>query len=577
MDQNYKININPKQPSSEDIARHQDFDALLEQFKATPAPPKAGGQIRRLIYIGAAVAAVAAAVLVFIINPAILSPNISSDEYFAQQEFINPPIQSIETDFKSQKINVNQGGVFEYASGSRMVVPAAAFMNDRGTAVEGEVNIHFKEYHDFVDFFLSGIPLHYDSAGQRYHLESAGMVEIYAEQNGQRLTLAPNKAIEVELVSEIILPNGNIVPNYNIYRLDTANRNWVYQDIDKIQLLEDEVLDTAEALYPLKKELLININEIEAKAANELAEIEASVPKPVEPLKPQRKNGENPSLELDFLGDNLIVEGASAEKRAQLKAMYEGTIWQISPKSPAIDERAFNVAWENAQLKPLNNIDYELTLLSGDNQVQLIVNPVLTGSDYDNAIAQYEAARASYEQLMAEREAQLKAKKDALESQTQKEKTLAQEAFNNRLNALRDQGLEYATTQEIIKRKVINRFTVNQFGVFNCGRPLLPDEHEVRATFVDQNGKRYANHTAFLVDKSKNTINRFYASRGAVMNFNTQSENLMWIVTDGEQIAVFSPENFRAINDKKGGYTFRMNLIEQKIASEADLRQVLSF
>ena len=29
----YNIKINPPQPSSDDIAKHQDFDALLAQFK----------------------------------------------------------------------------------------------------------------------------------------------------------------------------------------------------------------------------------------------------------------------------------------------------------------------------------------------------------------------------------------------------------------------------------------------------------------------------------------------------------------------------------------------------------------
>ena len=571
MNQNYKIKLNSSQPSSKDIARHQNFDALLDNYQAA-AQPKPRPRLRRLVYIGSAAAAAALLLLfVFLIDN---SPNLSAEEYFAQQEFVHPPMEDIKAQFASQRTDINQGGIFEYASGSRLLVPAGAFLDQAGQPVSGEVDIHMKEFHDYVDFFLSGIPMVYDSAGTRYNLESAGMIEIYAEQNGQRLQLAPGKAIEVELVSEVILPNVNVSPRYNIYKLDTAQRNWVYQDIDKIQLLEDEVLDSSDPLYPMKKELIENINAIEARAATDLTAIESSVIEPDAPVKPQPANGDNPSLELDFLQDNIIVDG---DGEADFQRKYEGAIWQISPKSGPYDERAFNVTWENMKLRQLNGVDFELLLINPSNELRLVVNPVLSGADYEAALAEYQKEFAIYEQKMAEREAQLVEEKLALEQRVEDEKIAAQKAFDDRLKALRDQGLAYAASQEIIKRKVINRFKATSFGIWNCDRPIPPDEYQIQARFVDQNGTRYNNHTAFLVDKSRNTVCRFYASKGANMNFNAKSENLMWIMTEEGKIAVFPPENFKKINQQKGDYTFNMTLVDREVKTESDVREILQF
>ncbi|MFT5913321.1 MAG: hypothetical protein ACI9XO_004868, partial [Paraglaciecola sp.] len=59
MKQNY-IKLNPKKLSSEDIARHQDFDALLKQFETekTVQPTKIHKMRALYYYLGAAAAAV---------------------------------------------------------------------------------------------------------------------------------------------------------------------------------------------------------------------------------------------------------------------------------------------------------------------------------------------------------------------------------------------------------------------------------------------------------------------------------------------------------------------------------------
>ena len=224
MKNNYNIKLNPKQLTSEQIAKHQDFDALLRQFEkgGIVEPPAKSAKIRPLYYyIGAAAAMLG--LLVYFIGS---TDNYQqkSEQYFANQEFIQSPIETAKAQFASYAFNANQGGVYEYKSGSRLVVPAAAFVNDRGELIEGEVIIKYREFHDFIDFYLSGIPMTYDSAGTIYTLESAGMMEIYAEKDGQKVKVAPGKSIDVELASAINAPKHlNVPPDYNIYKLDSEN------------------------------------------------------------------------------------------------------------------------------------------------------------------------------------------------------------------------------------------------------------------------------------------------------------------------------------------------------------------
>ena len=79
------------------------------------------------------------------------------------------------------------------------------------------------------------------------------------------------------------------------------------------------------------------------------------------------------------------------------------------------------------------------------------------------------------------------------------------------------------------------------------------------------------------MDKNKNTVYRFYANEKADVLYNKFSENLLWIVTRENKLAVFPPEKFKAIDKKEGKYTFVMDLVDEAIASEEDVRRILQF
>lgn len=566
MKQNYNIKRNPAPLSDAQIAKHQDFDALMAAYQAAE-PPKRTARVRRMWVAASAVAAALVGLIGF--STLFLNKNQTYEAqqaaYFKAQEYINPPL-AVEAKFASYEINVSEGGSYAYADATRIIVPSDAFEDENGQAIEGDVNLYYREMHDYVDFFLSGIPMTYDSANVTYNLESAGMVEIYAEKDGQRVRMAKDKSIDIELASVIEVPDINLPPNYNIYKLDTISRKWVYQEIDRIELLDDwdEVSDAdprklAQQTY--KQTLL----EIETARDVALEALENSVPMPKIPIRPKARDRKLQTFDLDFL-DSF---GASEEAQT-LKSKYQGAIWQVAENSRPIPQNAARLEWDNVDLKTLPNGQYQLTLIRTDRQLELIVEPAVKQVDYQAALAAYETALSEYDARIAARESEIAAQRSNI-MQTAKEKAeSATTDFEQYLKA-------NSTNVSPIRRKVVNKFKATSLGIWNCDRPIPPMEYELEVQFVDsETGEIYENTTGYLVDKSRNTIYRFLVNESTRLKFNQQSENFLWLVTADNEIAVFRPAQFKALDEKALQHTFELEKIPNSLKTQADVRKVLS-
>lgn len=579
----YNINLNPKNLSTQEINKHKNFDALLKQYNAVPA--KRPFNIKVFYYIAGSVAA---ALLGFFLYTGVFGDHeMTTKEYLATKPYINPPFVNIKPVYENVVVDVNQGGEYTYKSGSKITVPPAAFVHNTGELVKGNVDIKYREFHDFIDFFLSGIPMEYDSAGTNWVLESAGMVEIFAEQNGIRLNVAPGKEINVELVSEIMVPapERGKIPSFNIYKLDEADRNWVYKGKDDIEIIEEDLsaLFAESAENSPERQLLQDLARIDQKKNAELAAIESTIPKPATPVKPERANGSDYVFNFDFADEtannrNNQAEGAAHEEINQIRKQYANTLWQVAPNNSDFNEEMVSqIAWEDMKLEQVNHRDYELTLINPDKVIKVIVNPVLNSKDYDKALQEFNQDFAAYQQKIAEREAILRTQKEELEKRIQLERKVAEKKYDEQLAIYKANGRDDLATELMIKQKVVNRFSANSLGTWNCDRPLPPAVYRLRGEFVDNKSKKYNQELAFLVDKNQNTVYRFYAKERANVTYNKFSENLLWIVTRENKLAIFTPEKFKDIDKKEGDYTFVMDLVNQEISSEEDVRKILQF
>ena len=493
---NYNINLDPKDLSSQEINKHKDFDALLQQVNTVPA--KKPFNIKVLYYLAGSVAAALLIGSIFISLSS--DQGMTTEEYLASQPYVNPPLKNIEPVYEKAVINVNQGGEFVYESGSKIIVPPAAFVDNDGQLVEGDVDIKYREFHDFVDFFLSGIPMEYDSAGVNYSLESAGMVEIFAEQNGIRLNVAPGKEIDVELVSEIAVPiaNRGEVPAYNIYKLDEEKRNWVYKGRDDIEFIEDDMSDLfiEEDMSAPEQEYIKELAEIEQKENAEVASIESKIAIPPTPVKPERANGNDYVFNFDFSDEEVGISyrnsSSAQEDIHELRKQYANTLWQVAPNNDDFNEDMVGqIAWEDMKLEQINNRDYELTLINPNKVLKVIVNPVLSSNDYDKALEEFNQDFAVYQTQIAEREEALKVQKQELEERIKLERLAAQKRYEEKLAIFKENGRDDLATNLMVNQKVINRFSASSLGTWNCDRPLPPAVYRLKGEFVDKKSKKY--------------------------------------------------------------------------------------
>ncbi|MCX6311576.1 MAG: hypothetical protein NT084_08045 [Bacteroidetes bacterium] len=139
-----------------------------------------------------------------------------------ENSLVRPPISGLDVQKNIYSTNAATGGLVEYPSGTKIIIPDHAFVDANGNEVSGNVTIDYREFRDQVDILVSGIPMVYDSAGQKGDFQSAGMFELNASVNGQEVFLAPNKKVDLEFA---VVDSAS---SYNFYRLD-EKEGWVYQ------------------------------------------------------------------------------------------------------------------------------------------------------------------------------------------------------------------------------------------------------------------------------------------------------------------------------------------------------------
>jgi len=590
---NYKINFNKQVPSSADIKKHQNFDGLMAEYEhsQSDAPsPRADRKPRRIWRRLAVAAAAAVGLLVLAIG---FGRGKKNKAMAGNAPYVNPPMEStVAEEVLTSTVAANRGGRIVFKSGTVAVVPPRAFANRAGEVVAGEVEIKIKEYHDYIDFFLSGIPMQYDSLGTMYQLESAGMIEIYAEQDGERLDLMPEKSIDIELKSTVQVKPGSAVPNFNIYKLNEDKENWEYVTRDKMSFIGEEPSRdhgedsheplTIEGLESNKQKAL---RALDQTLVRELSAFENSIPLPVKPQRPEKANTNNPTFELKLddrvVQNNISEEEASLQKSEaelrELQKKYDKFIWEVLPGQATWSSAIATTDWDDREIRANGNNQYTVTFIKGESRVDVNVKPVLVGKYYSAALEKFEQEFAAYTAVTTERQAKIDIKKAELEKIKAARAAVSEAEFDERIAEMKAAGLDRAASNEMIKREVLNSFNVTSFGIWNCDRPLPAYAAMLKGKFTDQFDSEYNGLTAFRADRSRNTVAKFTVGEGIQVQYNENSDNLMWFVTPENKIAVYRPQDFKKIKKKRGDFTFVMDLEEQTIDSEDDIRKILDF
>jgi hypothetical protein len=147
----------------------------------------------------------------------------------ADRPFIAPPFPHLDVPFQVFQADTERDNLFDLPNGGHLKVPAKAFVDANGNVLSGTVELRYREMHNDVDIFRTGIPMEYDSGGRR-QLETAGMFELRGSQNGSEVQVRQGAALEVRLAS--FSPDNNFMAYY----LDEKDRNWKFLDYDRAEV-----------------------------------------------------------------------------------------------------------------------------------------------------------------------------------------------------------------------------------------------------------------------------------------------------------------------------------------------------
>lgn len=275
--------------------------------------------------------------------------------------FVNPPLKGINVPFSSYKIQGNKAKTIQHSSGSLIKIPTNAFINKNGDVIKGNVEIKYREFKDIAEIFASGIPMNYNDKGTEFHFESAGMIEILAYQDGQPILINPKKKIDIEMTSDYA---GT---QYNLYSLDTTNREWVYEGKDKVIMKGGSEPKEVAVIENLLDEFTISDNVATTPEGNpELKSIKEEIVviqkdikkiKKTEPIQPAKASENRFIFDLD-VDKNEFPE----------MVVYEGMEFEIGDENKNFSPTLTNKEWEDISLAKNKQGKYILTLSRSVNK-----------------------------------------------------------------------------------------------------------------------------------------------------------------------------------------------------------------
>lgn len=429
-----KIHIDRKPPVDEVIAKHKDFDSLYEKHKSLTKKPRYN-----------ALKIITGIILILVVGYLVFDADRS------QSNAINPPFNNHQVEPEIHAIDPSQDAHVVLMSGTSFMIPASTIVDGNGNLVKSVVFLRVSEYLNPVDFFLSGIPMNYDSAGTEYTFESAGMMRVEAFSDSGILSLDKGKTIQVSMMT-------TDSSAYNIYAFDTTDNRWIYNSTD------DLVTDSTE------------------------------------------------------IDESSLVISADKMVITRMGNVPDGMSWKEA------EERGLVVSDTLCYTDARNTNEYR---------------PVKAREDYSQSLwkarknAQKEMLRMFKQRDSIATAQRMEMQRQALEQQrTADSLRLAYE--NQRAKVQKNE------------KQLVREFEINQFGIWNCDRPLLaemPDAVEASFAFGGESIKPM--RTYYFVQIDLNALYRFYPNESEIeCDFN--QTHVLWWVGDHQSLFIANPEQFRA-------------------------------
>ncbi len=577
------FNIDRPKVSDEEINKRKDFDKLVNRFKQQSLQKaktdKSWWKNKYIKYttVIAGITVICTISYLSIVqnkketaspkNP--ISKN-TAEKSTPSTPFIKPPSTKLNIPYSAYKTSNEKNIEINHLSGSKIKIPKNAFVNKKGELLKGEVEILYREFHNQAEITASGIPMFYDSAGTKHVLESAGMFEIKGLQNGEPVFINPERPISVEFAS--LNPENR----FNQYYLDTVTKNWNYikrdnpvyhkKDVSTNQPASSEILrkkyEPSIAAIPKQ---LDSVKHIYTKKIDKLE-------KPAQPIKPNKSAGRPQfELEVDY-------------KEFPELASFKNALFEIGEENSNFSKDLTKITWSNANISegPQKGKNYWLTLSYKNRIEKLIVYPVLSGADYEQAIKKYEEKFEKYQAILSKRQAEeekIKKEMETKQAELLAKKARLEEEYLKERNRLAQQSAAVVNSNlqnGNISSSVLSRvFEISNFGIYNsdCPVPIPPMVKKTKPFFTLSNSEKVYPQSLYVIEKNRNVV---MAYNETTMNSLVFFKNIPYIM------CLFSGGSFYIVNEKEiqevvreDGNTFKATPLNKDINDITEFKKAL--
>jgi len=460
---------------------------------------------------------------------------------------VNPPLPVLDLPQQQFVVNAGTGQIITSRRNSRITIPPSAFVDKDGNVLQGDVVVNYREFYNYMDFFLSGIPMKYDSGKAGMQLESAGMMELTASRNNEEVFVNRQNRISVMMASL------NKSPDYNLYYFDKKQNKWIYKGKDMLTV--SQFTPQTFILQPIEYR-----DSVETVFSFKAPQYTIRLYSAMEPAGKKRfffsKKPGPDKFSFHFI--------ASLSNIPELNNLRTFT-WKYTGNDAAEVHKAVfrsGIKWKDIQIHPMDTDEtYLLTMYTDTGSVNLKILPHLAT---ENSRMKFKTRFDEFLVAQDERRATEKANF---------------EKFKN------DTTLYFANNPRWVKFKmpadyaVMRQFQVDGFGIWNCDRPVeLPKAVTVFAYFVDEKNKPVKPERVFLADKNVNTVFSYNSYTLNDFKFNPKSQNLVWALFPGNVIAVIKPKEFSEKYAKaKEVCKFKVEMIKNAALTETELKKQLAF
>jgi len=546
-----------------------------------------------------------------------------SQVYEPKYNYVNPPIKGIDVTRKYYNINPAIENILVYPSGTKIWIPANAFVDMQGNTVTDNVKIAYREFRDQVDILVSGIPMKYDSAGTVNDFESAGMFEILASVGDKPVALADNKNINLNFQTT------SADSTFNFYAYDDKTGNWDFQN--KPQSVT-ETTKIAPKIYSQAYVQYRYLLKSRPKVPDSLTMSQRFSNQGY--VYTKRMEGSGKQLRYDYRseGRKLSVPYFRVVKVSNVRKLKDGSVLfklkfnsQLHPELNAFNDVYFastenissaafrkkyakgkfyndvrvydNGGLVDIQLKELNKTT---TLFAGVGRIK-DNKEFVEAKDFHNKMKKYNRSLRYREKLFNKsikrkksdnyktieltdpQEIESYAYNTAKKLMSEEEKRMSYEQWKSYYDQIIANEMLAIASSQATSGNLMQSLSISGMGIYNCDQiKRIQEPIEVFASYKSSStGKELEIVNTMLIDKRRNSVFQYNGSYGykpskiVVSGSKNTTQVLVAVKPDGG-VAIYATENFKDADLKnKKKYEFVVNEIETSFTTVDDLRKLI--